>query len=388
MTPLATADPISPELPPVEKRPLMVVLGLDVEEEGLFGGHYACHTPNVRNTAALERLAPLLERGVRPTLFCAHSVFTDAASRRILVRLRDIHGAEIGAHLHHWNTPPLAQEVATAPGGMLTRVPAGAVPDRLMAAKLATLFRTGAAFQDAPLTSFRMGRWDLHTSLWPLLEELGVRCDASVRPLHCGKAAAGACDDPDHFDAPADPYWVGGGATRLLEMPLTVTPLFSWLPRLVRAFPGNAGAHIRAGLRHWGVLALLPVQHPLSLLRLTTLLHAARGGRVLSLTWHSSELFPGGAPHVPDEATVRRFMDKMLAYVDWLDTAFAVQFLTLEELRQAAERDDFRVGTAPPDRGDWTRTAKMREKKAMDTQKPDAAAGTHPWECPAPEGHP
>ncbi len=370
--------------PESAKRPLTVVLSLDVEEEGLFGGRYACHAPGVRNTAALTRLAPLLERGVRPTLFCAHSVFADADSRRALARLRDVHGAEIGAHLHHWNTPPLTPEAAAAPGGMLSRVPAAAVPDDCMAAKLATLFRAGADFQGAPLTSFRMGRWDLHAPLWPLLERLGVRCDASVRPLHCAPPAS-VCADPDHFAAPADPYWVGEGAARLLEAPLTVTPLFTWLPRLTRALPGRAGGALRASLRHWGALALLPVQHPLPLLRLTTLLHAARGGRVLSLTWHSSELFPGGAPHMPDEASVRRFMEKLLAYLDWLDATFAVRFLTLEELRRAAERGDFRPGIAAPGGGDWTRPPKTVERNGMDSRTPYTDTSARPWKRPAPE---
>lgn len=335
------------------KRPLAVVLSLDVEEEGLFGGRYACKNPPVRNTAGLARLAPLLERGARPTLFCAHSVLADAASRRVLATLRDDHGAEIGAHLHHWNTPPLTPEAASA--GELTRVPAAAVPQALMAAKLKTLFAAGADFQGAPLTSFRMGRWDAHAPLWPLLAELGVRCDASVRPLHRGKPAdSNAPGAPDHFDAPADPYWLGDGAGRLLEMPLTVTPLFSWLPGLMRALPQGAGAALRASLSHWGALALLPVQHPLSLLRLTTLLHAARGGQVLSLTWHSSEMFPGGAPHMPDEAAVARFLTKMCAYVDWLGESFDLRFLTLEELRREAEAGAFVPARPDAATGDWT----------------------------------
>ncbi|MDE5880029.1 MAG: hypothetical protein K2G99_08485, partial [Desulfovibrio sp.] len=195
------------------KRPLTLVLSLDVEEEGLFRGRYACKDPGVTNTRALGRLAPLLERGLRPTLFCAHSVFTDAPSRRVLERLRDRHGAEIAAHLHHWNTPPLTPEAAAAPGGALTRVPAAEVPPEVMAAKLETLFRAGEEFQGAPLTSFRMGRWDLHAPLWPLLAGLGVRVDASVRPLHAGRPATdkAQASAPDHFDAPADPYWVDFG---------------------------------------------------------------------------------------------------------------------------------------------------------------------------------
>ena len=86
---------------------LYLAVSLDVEEEGLFGGRYARRGFSTANTASLARLAPLCERGIRPTLFCAHSVLADSASRPALAHLRDRYGAEIGAHLHHWNTPPL-----------------------------------------------------------------------------------------------------------------------------------------------------------------------------------------------------------------------------------------------------------------------------------------
>ena len=380
MKPASSAPPGAPKAAREGKRPLTLVLSLDVEEEGLFGGRYACANPGVRNTAALPRLAPLLERGIRPTLFCAHSVLTDAPSRRVLARLRDEHGAEIGAHLHHWNTPPLTPGAAAA--GALPRVPAAAVPEELMAAKLATLFAAGADFQGAPVSSFRMGRWDAHAPLWPLLARLGVRCDASVRPLHRGKTPMAG---PDHFDAPADPYWVDAGGTRILEMPLTVTPVFSWLAGLCRALPGGAGAAMRASLSQWGALALRPVQHPLSLLKLTTLLHAARGGQVLSLTWHSSEMFPGGAPHVPDEATVTRFLDKMCAYVDWLGESFDLRFRTLAELRRDAGAGEPRTEVAPAGAGDWT--APATGEKTAATRPASERAGV-PWERPAREGRP
>ncbi|MDO5484106.1 MAG: glycosyl transferase family 1, partial [Desulfovibrionaceae bacterium] len=92
-----------------QKRVLLAV-SLDVEEEGLFRGQYQCRSLGLRNTACLARLEPLLERGIRPTLFCAHSVFVHPPSRAVLNALQGKWPLEIGAHLHHWNTPPLAAD--------------------------------------------------------------------------------------------------------------------------------------------------------------------------------------------------------------------------------------------------------------------------------------
>ena len=87
--------------------PLRVVVSLDVEEEGLFSGHYAASGCGVSNVSLLPRLAPLSrDLGFPLTLFCAHTVFADAGACHVLEQMRDHYGAEIGAHLHHWSTPP------------------------------------------------------------------------------------------------------------------------------------------------------------------------------------------------------------------------------------------------------------------------------------------
>ena len=334
-----------------EKQPLYLVVSLDVEEEGLFGGHYARRGFTTRNTSGLKDLAAFCGMGIRPTLFCAHSVLADPVSRETLAWLRNAHHAEIGAHLHHWNTPPLTLNGTdhTLPDTAV-RVPAAEVPDALFSAKLAALMEAGKALQGPPMTSFRMGRWDLHRSHWPLLAAAGILCDASVRPLHCASSAGLG---PDHFDAPGNPYWVNAGQNPIFEVPLTVTPLLPQLPGLMRALPATLAARARASLKTWGALALLPVYHPLWAMRAITKLYAARGGRVLSLTWHSSEMMPGGTPHLPDPASVKKFIDKVGYWLNWLHRNYSVRSLTMDELRRE-------LGPTAPvltGSGDWTYSA-------------------------------
>ena len=330
-----------------EKSVVHVAVSLDVEEEGLFTGQYARRAYTVANTACLKRLDPLCEQGVRPTLFCAYSVFRDAAARRELARLRDTFGAEIGAHLHHWNTPPLTLDNRDDSLPDTARnVSSGDVPLPLMAAKLKSLFDAGRDFQSAPLTSFRMGRWDLRRGHWPLLTKEGVVCDASVRPLHAASTAHG----PNHFDAPSSPYWVNMGSRKIFEVPLTVTPLLRILPRALRALPAPAGPVLRAGFHTWGALALLPAYHPLAVMQAVTRLYTARGGRVLSLTWHSSEMMPGGAPHIRDSAAADRLLRKVGAWLDWLRTRHTVRCVSMSELPALTGSH----APSPHGEGDWT----------------------------------
>lgn len=330
-------------------RPLLwLAASLDVEEEGLFGGKYVCRAPSLRNTAFLSRLAPLLERGLRPTLFCTHCALTDAPTQAMLARLRDRHGAEIAAHLHFWNTPPLADDGPD----VLSRVPAAALGQGAFRAKLRQLLAAGTAFQGEALRSFRMGRWDLHRHHWPVLAEQGITCDASIRPLHGPAADAhGLRLRPDHFSAPRTPYLVRTACGDILEVPLSVTPLLKTLPALLDRLPAALRQPAVSSYFRWGALTLLPVEHPLRVMQYMTRRFVAAGGRILSLTWHSSEMMPGGAPHMPDEGHVTRFLEKIKKYIEWLPTIGDLRSVTMQEIRRELPACP---APLPPATADWS----------------------------------
>ena len=322
--------------------PLRVVVSLDVEEEGLFSGSYASRGCSVQNVALLQRLAPLSdELGFPLTLFCAHTVLTDAAACRTLEKLRDHHGAEIAAHLHHWSTPPL-----DAHSGSGTPPRTHTLDRDLLRRRLATLLEAGRRFDGAPLTSFRMGRWDLKNCVRPLLAEQGITLDSSVCPLRQHKGG------PDHFLAPADPYWVDGATpdgTPLLEAPITQIPLLRPLPALWRALIRDIPR--RDAFHFWGALSANPFWHNARVMRAAARLHHARGGKVLSIFWHSSELMPGGSPQTPDQRASDAHFEKIFAFFRWLRQRLPVQGVTAAQLRAEAPRMAFPHRPSGP--GDW-----------------------------------
>lgn len=324
---------------------LTVTVSLDVEEEGLFRGNYSRLNPSLRNISRLESLEPFLERGVKPTLFCAWPVLQDRKALKILDRLRCRHEIEIGAHLHFWNTPPLLEGPDPAIKPVYHKVATARVNPAILKAKLSKLISAANDFNSGQTASFRMGRWDLRGIHWPMLMSCGLKCDASVRPLHFGRQA----DKPDHFDAPQDPYWLENQFGSILEIPLTVT---SWLPFFSRLKKNwICAALIKSAFKSGGALPLLAVEHPLPVLKLVTLLHASGGGQNISLSWHSSEMMPGGAPHMPDSAAVKKFLTKMAAYFEWLEKKFMVRYETMSGLRSGMGAPGRHEAAA---RGDWS----------------------------------
>lgn len=315
---------------PHAKPPLRVVISLDVEEEGLFSGCYAARDCGVTNVERLPRLAPLSdELGFPLTLFCAWTVFASAPARKVLARMRDRHGAEIGAHLHHWSTPPFGGvEMGDAASGEPVRT--HLLPRELLRRRLQSLLEAGREFQSAPITSFRMGRWDLKAEVRPLLAEEGILVDSSVCPLRVFR------NGPDHFLAPPDPYWVPGAPGRpLLEAPITQVPLLPGMERLWRRLAGRDPGLLDR-FHFFGALSANPFWHGERAMRLATRLHVRRGGKVLGLFWHSSEMLPGGSPQVPDEAAAQAALARIFRFCRWLRENFTVEGVTLTALRGVA----------------------------------------------------
>lgn len=324
---------------------LRVIVSLDVEEEGLFSGHYASENCCVRNVALLRRLAPLSrDLGFPLTLFCAHTAFASAEARPHLAWMRDNCGAEIAAHLHHWSTPPLPSATKLSPETKTDATPirTDRLPRELLRQRLRTLLKAGQDFQSEPVTSFRMGRWDLKSVVRPLLAEEGITLDSSVCPLRVFK------DGPDYFLAPSDPYWVQD-APGLLESPVTQIPLSRGLARLW--YKLGSHAEVTDSFHFWGAMSPNPVWHNSFIMRMATRAHMARGGRVLSLFWHSSEMLPGGSPNIPDQEAADALYAKIYDFLSWLSRNYAVRGVTAAQLR--AEASSLRFGERPSGKGDW-----------------------------------
>jgi peptidoglycan/xylan/chitin deacetylase (PgdA/CDA1 family) len=307
---------------------MKLVISIDVEEEGLFSGRYARTPPGVTNVAALERLAFIpRDFGWPLTLLVTYQVARNPAACRVLAEWRDLYGAEIGAHLHHWNTPPFADLSDPEP------VASEKLPLALLREKFASLVSQIRGGLGVTPRSFRMGRFDAGSQVFGLLPEFGFEVDSSVAPLTCKNP------DPRFFLAPADPFVLGGISPEdkpLLEVPITLVPLIAGTPelidRLAAMAPATWGAHVRNLFRYGCVAGVQPAMYPLMSMQLAAYFHRRRGGRVLTLYFHSSELKPGASPLCPTEAAVNRFVDKIRSFLTWLAQTGPMEGVTLAAL--------------------------------------------------------
>ncbi len=305
---------------------MKLVISIDVEEEGLFFGDYPRTPPGVRNVAELRRLEFIpREFGFPLTLLVSYHAALDPEACRILAPWQETHGAEIGVHLHPWNTPPFADLPHPEP------IPAQVLPASLLRDKLAGLVGQVRRSLGVTPTSFRMGRLDWGPRIMALLPECGLRVDSSIAPLTDKSSRA------EDFLAPADPFFLPGleGAP-LLEAPLTLVPLLPGtaraIYRLSGALPGAWGRRVRGCFRYVGAAGIQPAWFSLASMKLAAHLHRRRGGQVLTMSFHSSELLPGATRLFPTEEAVGRLVAKLRSFLAWLVKTWPVQGATLSDL--------------------------------------------------------
>ncbi len=303
---------------------MKLVISIDVEEEGLFCGQYPRY-PGVTNVAALSRLDFIpRDFGLPLTLLVSYRVAQDPAACEILARWRDRHQAEIGVHLHPWSTPPISEMSLPEP------IPPEQLPLPLLRDKLTNLVAQVRGSLGVKPTSFRTGRFEVGPKVLGLLPEFGFQVDSSVVPLTLKGGG-------DYFLAPADPFRLApaaAGEPALLEAPLTLVPLIPPLARLAPRLPGYPGRGLLSCFQYVAAAGVQPAWFSLPSMRLAATLHRRRGGRVLNMFFHSSELKPGASRLFPSEAAVAGLVAKIRTFLDWLVRSGPVEGVTLSGLYQ------------------------------------------------------
>ncbi len=304
---------------------VQVVVSLDVEEDGLGCGRYPRVAPGVANVAALERLEFVgREFGFPLTLLATYPVIMDDGALAHLLRWRDQCGAEIGAHLHPWNTPPFPDD-GKEYGGSPTPLDF----EKMVALRAAIERRTGTA----PV-SFRMGRFAVGERMFDDVQRAGFLRDASVVPFHATSGTLAA------YAVSPNPYCVRAetdSSPALWEIPLTNLPVWPRAGRWMAA--ATAGARhpwqrtLQRAFQRIGVAGTHPAWFSLPAMCAAARLHVARGGRVIHVFMHSSELMPGCTPAFPTERSVRRQVDRLAAFLRWLQRRCSVAGSTLGAVR-------------------------------------------------------
>jgi hypothetical protein len=330
--------------------PTPLIVTVDTEEDNWQPRREKVTVENIRELPRLDALFRQL--GIRATYLTTYQVAIHDWAAAMLRELR-AGGAEIGAHLHPWNTPPL-DEPFLPRNTMLKNLPAP-----LQAAKLERLTATLRDALGAPPLAFRAGRYGLGPATVAALVRSGYRIDTSVTPFVSWE---GFDDGPSFVGAPLAMYRLaGGGDVRvpepdgpLLEIPMSIgysrAPFGVWgrIQRLLGARPLRplrlAGLASSVGVVRR--IFLSPEMHSVADMLTLTRRLMDQGAQHLHLFFHSPSLRPGLSPYSPDQATVDRLYRRIAGYLEQLARTTALAFVTISEA--AAQLQRRQVASAAP----------------------------------------
>ena len=298
---------------------MQLVITIDTEEDDQWRRQ---GPPSVQNIRFVPPFQELCQRyGFKPTYLCTYEVARSSAFEQVLLPLEQAGAAEIGAHLHAWSTPPIDDlwDAATLPASY-----ASEIPTSLYRWKMESLTALLRQRRQAERMSYRGGRWGLSAANIELLLELGCVVDCSVTPSLNWEDPGARERGQDYRGAPLRPYYVSWGdparegASPLLEVPVTVVHT----NRLVRESPVLASWYGRNRKRP--VARLLNRSFRVApqwfrpfkdmtadrLYRVYTTAQSL-GLPVVQMTFHSSEMMPGGSPHNETPEDVAQLFAKL-----------------------------------------------------------------------------
>ncbi len=295
--------------------PTHIVISVDTEEEGLWGGHYQSSGHTTENLKGLARFQATCESmGVAPTYLIDAPVLDN---HQAVVNLRSWSigsRCEIGSHCHPWCNPPITEECSSTETSYVCNLPA-----EVQHQKLAWLTnRIGDTFGQRP-SSYRAGRYGFDGTSAQVLNELGYRVDSSVLPLHDYRSQHG----PDFRASNRFPHPLFDSPSQLVELPITSgftgrgynmqRRLWTELRKSPWARLRLAGIADRLGIARR--VKLSPEGTRLSDLRRLVDRAVGDGLPVLVLMLHSSSLVAGFSPYAKDDAMLEKLYQRLTGIV-------------------------------------------------------------------------
>lgn len=321
-----------PHPTPSPSRPAFLIT-IDTEGDDIWSQPSAVTT---RNSAFLPRFQALCERhGLKPTYLTNYEMALCPTFRELARDSITRGTAEVGMHLHAWNSPP-AMELDR--GGLAYLIE---YPEAAMREKIGLLTDLLEEAFGVKMVSHRAGRWAFDERYARLLIERGYRVDCSVTPnvswrRTLGLRGGNGGSDYTGFPEQAyflDPSDIGRpGNSPLLEVPMTIdAPAAPFLRRLHK-LRQESGRPLKPLLKR-----MLP---PIRWLRpngrnlesmLGLLDRAAAHGCYAEFMLHSSEFMPGGSPTFPAERDVERLFEHLAILFERAEAKF--RGATLAEYR-------------------------------------------------------
>jgi len=297
-------------VPPEASKDRAFLITIDTEGDNLWAQPKAITTNNSESIGRFQQLCE--SYGFKPTYLTNYEMVNEPRFRESAQDAMGRSTAEIGMHLHAWNSPPLIPQTADDYRYQPYLIE---YPEEVMRQKVEFLTKLMEDKFQVAMTSHRAGRWGFDDRYARMLMENGYLVDCSVTPHVSWRNHPGDPDQsggPDFRRFPEAPYLLDPedvarpGSSRLLEVPVTIIrkrrAWADWLPE-----EGRRSLLQRGLNRIWPlVLWLKPNGRNLASMLEVIKIAVAQDRDYVEFALHSSEMMPGGSPTFPEPRDIER----------------------------------------------------------------------------------
>lgn len=308
------------------------LITIDTEGDNLWQKTTNLTTENARY---LPRFQALCEQyGFKPVYLTNYEMAIDPFyiefARDVIAR----NTAEIGMHLHAWNSPPL---IALTDDDWRYKPYLIEYSDEVMKQKVSFITKLLEDTFQTKMISHRAGRWAFDERYAALLIEHGYQVDCSVTPKVDWRGAKGIPDgkggtDYRHF--PTHAYFMAvdnidhEGNSSLLQVPMSIQYKHSAFINTIKTGYHKLRGKVRSPSVNW----LRPMGKNLEAMQQVVEKTLAEGNDYVEYMLHSSEYMPGGSPTFKTEQDIEQLYQDLEKLFSWLQPR--VTGMTLAEYNQ------------------------------------------------------
>jgi hypothetical protein len=317
---------------PAGSAPILFVV-VDTEEEFDWAAPLSRERTGVDHMLRIGRIQSIFDRyGVKPTYVIDYPVASQPNGFTPLREIAQSGRCTIGAHLHPWVTPPMAEDVNGA-NSFTCNLPVALQKEKLEAVADAIRRNLGVEAR-----VYKAGRYGIGRSTIELLDALGFDVDQSIMPHYDFSAERG----PSFRRFTADPFLFGprrtlalpcscayvGAAGRAAPLlyDLAVSPSVAWT-----RLPG-----ILTRARLADRLVLTPEGFSADDMKRVARALVGRGCRTLTMSLHSPSVEPGHTPYVSSEQEMKHFFGRIESFLDYFFGPLGGTTTTPEAFRRTA----------------------------------------------------
>lgn len=309
------------------------LITIDTEGDNLWQKE----TITTKNAAYLPRFQDLCERfNFKPTYLTNYEMACEPVFQQFGRDVIQRNTAEIGTHLHAWNSPPL-HSLTNNDAQYKTYLIE--YPDNVMREKFLYLHNFLQDTFGVPMRSHRAGRWAFDKRYASLLADLSYQVDCSVTPFVNWQPTLGAPNGnggTDYREFPCHAYFMDlehierSGSSSLLQVPMSTRLKHApWVNSIKQSIDRLRGKSPRPPSIQW----LRSKRDNLEQMQQTaTKCLEGQGSDYIEFMLHSSEFMPGGSPTFDTEAQIETLYQNLEQLFVWISER--CQGATLSEFYQ------------------------------------------------------